>query len=236
MNTLELVRSLSDYVLLLTTLESREQKYYVAMGEPLPEFVKSVSLSYRRILLCLNTTSASEQLPSTYLQCKLEIDQERVNLIDVYCENTDQVEAITDYLLHHLPDRFPSNPDTTYSKETLRYLTIADNIGRQAYHCSAGDDYYPGYFSEIRIEEDQIILKQINRWNARSIDHKNDYHMRDLEFYIPLTPLAIKPLYQDEAIGGMRIRFSDSSSKNNKGCGEKIRQKIEEEKLKFETK
>ena len=236
MNSIQLVNGLSDYLSLLTALEVKEQAYYQGKGEPVPLFSRSVSLSYSSIKLNLEKiiTENGEQSTSIYILCEFDVNQKNVLVSNVYCQNRDREKDIKDYALEHKPTAFPMNKDVNvYDKETLHYLAIADDIAKEAYLCSSGDDYRPGYFSEIIVEEGRIILRQINHWNSRSIAHKDDYFMRDLEFYIPLTPADQKPSFQDEQIGRMIIRFQDGSSKNNRVCGDKIKEKIEENKVKF---
>jgi hypothetical protein len=114
-------------------------------------------------------------------------------------------------------------------------LTIADEIAKQAHHFSAGDDYRPGYYSEIALNDNGIVLKQINHWNARSIDHKKDYTLRNLEFYISLTEDKPKLSFQQEYIGKMIVLFSDRSSENKKRCADRILKKINEERLRFDS-
>jgi hypothetical protein len=116
-----------------------------------------------------------------------------------------------------------------------RYLTIAESIARCAYHCTSGDDYRPGYFSEIIVTRESITLQQINHMHARSLDHKNSYSLRDLEFFIPVGPSPEDklPLLSDDHIGTMHIMFSDRSSGSNRTCGDRILEKIAEEKAAF---
>ena len=143
-----------------------------------------------------------------------------------------------EYILHHMPTEFRSTESEhtdVLTEEVAHYLTMADEIAKQVYLCSAGDDYRPGYYSEISIDDYGIRLKQINYHNARSIKHKQDYYMRTLEFYIPLTTEEPKLLFQQEKIGKMLVEFSDSSSEHNKVCGNKILEKLKEARLKFEV-
>ena len=125
----------------------------------------------------------------------------------------------------------------TFTEALANYLSIAESIASLAYLSAAGDDYHPGYFSEIIIEHDRVTLKQVNHMNSRSLDHKQNYSLRDLEFFIPLQPFATPgPLHMDEVyIGDMRIHFSDRSSANNRTCGDEIQRKIEHEKLNFKS-
>jgi hypothetical protein len=122
-----------------------------------------------------------------------------------------------------------------YTPSLDTYLAIAGSIAACAYLCAAGDDYWPGYFSEITVQSEGITLRQVNHMNSKSSNHKNDYSLRDLQFFIPSKQsVRQKPLVMDEDyIGTMRISFSDRSSQNNKKCGDRILQKIREEKSRF---
>ncbi len=164
------------------------------------------------------------------------MDREKVTLTEVYCDKREHQDEIKKFIVDHAPvTNFPASTNfNNYSKETLSYFPIVDEIAKQAYNCSSGDNYRPGYFSTIIVGEKGIILEQINHWNAKSSDHKKDYHLRNLEFYIPLSPIA-KPMFDDYEIGKMQIHFRDNSSKNNKDCGDRIIEKLLEEKAKFEN-
>jgi hypothetical protein len=113
---------------------------------------------------------------------------------------------------------------------------MAESIAEQAYQCTSGDDYGPGYFSKIKLTSNGITLEQINHMNSKSLAHKQDYSLRDLEFFIPYgSQKPGKLLFEEEYIGTMRIRFSDRSSANNRNCGDRIRQQIDAERVKFNT-
>lgn len=193
----------------------------------------SVSLSYSTIKLKL--AGIEENSSALYFQCVFQIQQQQIKLVNVYAEQKDLQEDLTFLVNKHIP-ALSFNTDTIdvkYSPTVINYLAIADAIAKQGYLCSSGDDYHPGYYSEIIMEETQFILKQINRYNSRSIDHKNDYHLRELEFSIPLQPTEIKLGFQEESIGEMKLRFFDHSSPNNKTCGDRISEQIETEKQRF---
>ncbi len=193
----------------------------------------SVSLSYSTIKLKLAGTEANS--PALYFQCVFQIQQPQVKLVNVYVEQKDKQDELTFVVNAYLPDlSFPTNKGgATYTPAVIRYLSIADAIARQGYQCSSGDDYRPGYYSEIMIGETQLTLKQINRYNSRSLDHHTDYHLRELEFHIPLSPGEMKFGFEEEAIGEMKVRFTDRSSPNNTTCGDRIRAQIEVEKQRF---
>ncbi len=193
----------------------------------------SVSLSYSSIKLKL--TGSDENSSTLYFQCVFQIQQQQIKLVNVYAEQKNKQEEFMIFVNEHLSGLSfnTDKSEATYSPTVINYLAIADAIAKQSYLCSSGDDYHPGYYSEIIIEETQLVLKQINRHNSRSIDHKNDYHLRELEFYIPLQPTEVKLAFQEESIGEMKLRFFDHSSQNNKSCGDRIKEQIEIEKLRF---
>jgi hypothetical protein len=205
------------------------------------EIVKKVTLTYDLITLDLSFTNATSP-SSPYFRATFEINQHTATLKTLYSPNSDLESKIKNLILSKSPNQgygWDTGINTShYNPETERYVTIADEIAKQGYRCSSGDDFRPGYFSEISVTGDAIILKQINHYNSRSINHKDDYHMRDLEFYIPLkridhekkSPNLRSNSYQ---IGDMAIVFSDRSSEKNKACGNEVLNKIREEALVF---
>jgi len=233
MNTIEFLHALHPYLILLTAIATNSKE---RTGS---EMIKTISLSYSNIKLRLEVQDKKDADSNLYLLASFQIDQEKVLLTDVYCKDTEKRKEFEEAIRSQMPpsaflQSFTLEEDP-FSKEVIHYLTIADAIAKQAYLCSSGDDYRPGYFSEIILEENRIVLRQINRHNSRSVDHKQDYHLRDLEFFIPLNDVAEKLSFQDEQIGAMRIHFSDGSSKNNKQCGDRIQKKINEERLRFDN-
>lgn len=238
MTAIDLVYGMHNYFLLLSSLEETEQTYLKTKGQPAATFHKAVSLAYDTITLTLDVVTAKGGKPETslYLECTFDIRNQNVTSGRVYCENKEREPHIKNFVQRQTPKRFPAAASTSpYQPETLRYISIADTIAKEAYLYSSGDHYRPGHFSEMIIDDEIITLRQINRHNSKSIAHKDDYLMRDLEFFIPLKSATPKPSFQDEHIGNMVIRFSDTSSKKNKQGGNQIREKIDEEKLRFEN-
>jgi hypothetical protein len=230
MNSLAIINGLHPYLQLLHDLEAKELIRYSNNDERESLFFKSVSLRYSTITIKLNHGVTGQQ----FLIGNLEIKDQTVSINNLYCED----EVVKGYVLQHAPKKFPAKQGTfIFDPDIQQYLSIADEIAKEGYLRSTGDDYRPGYYSESIVETDKIILKQVNHWNSRSIDHKNDYHLRDLSFIIPLNDEVILPSrFNEQKIGNMRIDFSDRSSVNNKSVGEAIQNKIEAEKLKFEEK
>jgi hypothetical protein len=235
MTTIELLGGLTPYSRLLTALcDSLTQR------SPGHQYSGTVSLSYDTITVKLGEVPASEadrRSSSGDVQCSFVNRGQLVFFSGLYCQVTEYQKEIEDLILQHTPTTgLPWNPaaqDNVYSAAVVRYLAIADGIAAEGYNCSSGDHYRPGYFSEVVITDNDIELKQINHWNARSLDHKENYHLRNLEFVIPLKLARQKSSRHDYAIGDMTINFSDRSSANNRHCGDKIREKIEAEMLKF---
>lgn len=236
MNAVELTNALGEYSSLLSSLEKKEQTFLREDGKPVCAFSKSVTLCYGTLTMELKLIDNGSDHSDKDISCTFEINQKNVSLTDVDCGNKDREEDLRDYIIQHVPSVFPNehSNENIYAGEIVTYLTIADAIAKQGYGCSLGDDYSPGNFSEITINDSCIVLRQINHWNARSLDHKNDYHLRDLEFYIPLTHIELVSSFNDERIGRMLIRFSDRSSKNNKVCGDKIAEQLRKEKVDYE--
>jgi hypothetical protein len=161
---------------------------------------------------------------------------------ECYCEDTQRAEVLQKHFEPLAADPASVNGSDTDrimidADDLDKYLTIAESIASTTYLCSAGDDYWPGFFSEININAERIILQQVNHMNSRSIDHKKNYTLRDLQFEIPLLnrPVTQKSSigWEEHHIGTMHIRFSDRSSQSNKTCGDRIREKIEEEMRRF---
>lgn len=236
METIDLLSGLQKYISLLTSIREEKLPDYQSS-----EFIQTISLSYDTITLRLdirNNQNENKKSFSRYLQCGFLIDRQKVSLTEVSSQIEDQEKAVTDFILKkESQEGFAWDTrakENLYNKEILRYLSIADEIAKKGYLCDAGDNYSPGYFSKIIVTDSSIVLEQVNRWNSKSLDHKKDYHMRDLEFHIPLREAnENKSGLPDYLIGQMLIHFTDHSSENNKNCGDGIREKILEEKARF---
>lgn len=235
--TIDLLSGLQDFISLLAKIRDHQIS---RLGDS--EVVQTVSLRYDTVTLKLDireNQNESNRSLSLYLECTFRINGQKATCMEVYCKSQDLEKELKGFILQHTPaEGYAWNTRTKasrYSQEVLRYLDIADEIAKKGYLCSAGDDYRPGYFSEIIVRDKSIVLRQVNHWNSRSIDHKNDYHMRDLEFLIPLHPTEEKKssIHYNDQIGEMLIHFSDRSSKNNKHCGDAIQEEILGEKSGF---
>lgn len=227
MNCLAIVNELYRYFPLLASIEKEEE--FVSDSH------KSVSLRYDRITLAMKFNDEKNVSPE-YFNAKFRVVDHVVILTELHGVPDEWKDRIWDYLLRNAPKSFDTEileNSEKVDKDVEQYLAIADNIAKQAQGCSQGDDYLPGHFSEVIIDDSGITLRQINRWNSRSIIHKNDYHMRDLEFHIPGGRSEMDHRYGIDKIGRMAIIFSDSSSMNNKVCGDRIYNEIQVQKMQF---
>lgn len=237
-SAVELVNALHKYRSLLIKIQDDELKTEATSGNQSIKFLRSVSLSYSFLKLKLDVLSQSvertRQTSASYMQCTLRIDKEAVLFEELYCMDKEREFYLRDFIQQQRPKTWDASmSENIYGAETLRYLEIADEIAKEGYLCASGDNYNPGFFSKIVINDDGIILEQVNRMNAKSIDHKQDYHMRDLEFFIPLSNQREHLSFQNYKIGKMLITFEDHSSKNNKFCGDRILEKIIEKQSQF---
>lgn len=197
------------------------------------------SFSLRYTFLSYNidliTPYGDDDGPLQFYRWKWNMDESHSSAPEIHCPDKD-VELLTRNHIHPVSystyRTVPVTMEAAFTEEVMKYIKIAEEIGKQAYQCNSGDNYYPGYFSEILLSRQGIVLSQINRWNSRSVDHKEDYTMRELRFSIPYAEVQISDGQIDqEYIGRMRIEFSDRSSKNNRWCGDLIREKIKLQKL-----
>jgi hypothetical protein len=205
---------------------------------PEPDAVLSVSLSYSRLRFSISKQHV------VYFQYTTQHDAPDAATAECYYHNrqkTDEIKAhfaplakMGDQGVEGLGGQGIEGLGKD-AEAVERYLIIAESIARCAQHCAVGDNYRPGYFSDMIVTPEGITLQQINHMNARSLDHKKNYSLRNLEFFIPLkqTSPGTRSLLPDDHIGVMRISFSDRSSQNNRACGEKILEKIAEEKSAF---
>ena len=193
MDTIDLLKNLYAYEVLLDDLRKFEAK---AVGEDITKLVKTITLSYSRITAELIDTR--EDYPYVGIEFDYDIKNTSWNFLSVHCRQKAREQEIQKFIVDYKASK--SN-ESTYSSETSQYLTAADAIAKTTVNCSSGDNYYPGYFSKIILEESKIVLEQINRHNARSSDHRDDYFLRDLVFTIPLTSVDPERNHFDEQLG-----------------------------------
>lgn len=184
-----------------------------------PELAIDVSGEYSYITI--DIMRSGEQ----FAQVRFELNDEAGILSNLYCQDNTSNEWISGKIkLETWPGwRSPSIDDLPYSDEVMQSLQTADSIAVLTSNCARGDNYRPGNFSKIAVNSQRIELQQINHMNARSLDHKHDYSLRNLVFTIPFEPGQVKKkLFQEYQVGNMIIEFSDNSSENNKPCGQKV--------------
>ncbi len=139
-------------------------------------------------------------------------------------------EIKADKNLHDNPFKATQEHTTDLAQETINYLSIADRISAHAVNMYTGDNYWPGNYSKVKLTSNRIVLEQVNHMNSRSLNHKDDYSLRDLKFQIPLQKtVVLKHSYDDIFIGNMLVSFSDRSSQNNSAAGDTIREQIKNE-------
>lgn len=228
MSTVGLLNGLQYYIRLLSVIKDQ-----LIAVKPEQHLSWRVSLSYDQLTLMLHASDGDNiDRQPVYAQCRLQIKDKTVIVSEVFCQDKVQQEKMNEVLQEQMPPGGYTWDLTRevnqYPRETLLYLDTADQIARAAYLCSSGDNYRPGYYSNIIVSAENIQLFQINHWNSKSIAHKKDYHLRDLKFIVPLTETNKTGAWGDEWIGRMRIHFSDRSSSNNKDCGNKIQDMIRE--------
>jgi len=140
------------------------------------------------------------------------------------------MEMFVKHFLEKPPTK-KSGLEKLFQTQTVQnYLKQADQIAEKGYLCTSGDDYQASFYTEIRIHSSKIILSQVNWWNAKSMD-RNNYCMRKLAFYIPLsqTKDVDDPDFRSDfggihtfKINDMNLVFEDHSTQNHKTCGEEI--------------
>lgn len=233
MRTLDLLTSLDDYVSLLQAVKDKEASNLADKKEEQGIFITAVSLRYNFIMLKLEhgkkLPSSHRYMLSRYMEFTFRIEQEKVSVATFYFQHKEREAVVKKFILEKAPTKWlPGNKKNRYGDDVVRYLSIADDIAKSTQQCAAGDNYSPGYYSEIIVEESRLVLRQTNHWNSRSLDHRDDYHLRDLEFFIPFQSVEEKASSYDYRIEKMFINFSDISSKNNRSCGELLKQKMAE--------
>lgn len=229
MKAIEILYNFTPYQLFLEELFEKESK-----ANPGVHWERSIENQYRFIVLKVEYGENTEYRLQTAIKITFEIDKNKIALTEIYTEDPSKKEAIEKSILGNPAIReaqWHTEPNNTWyhEEETTAYINIADEIAEAGSNCSSGDHYAPGHFSEIKVNSQGIFLNQINLYNSRSIDHKDNYHMRKLRFFIPLFK-GMKVLREMEdmtyQIGEMQVSFSDDSSPVNRRCGEKIVEQI----------
>ncbi len=242
MRSLDIFQNLKKYDDLLKDWQKKEAETLVK-EKGFIELTRSLSSEYNFITLRLNCRSQSSsggESERIYCQISFEIEDGNVVFKELYHENASQKDILEKVLrkedkLMKTPWLVQTKLPMYESKEITLYLSIADEIAGVTSNCVRGDNYYPGVYSSVTIDDKALTLSQVNHMNSRSSDHKEDYSLRKLEFRIPLQELPDPNSRYDYTIGAMGIYFSDYSSKNNKSCGEAVLKKIEEVQANFKN-
>src|SRR6478735_2429119 len=153
--------------------------------------------SYDFIEMRLYEVPDSGSYQRLHSKCVFKIEQGgTIELEEVYCENKKTHHDIEQYIKlythkHKLlwSKETPAAQVGMYYGHQLEALLTADQIAKEGYMCD--HSYSPGYYGEIYVKEHRIELYQVNRRNARSIDHKDNYYMRDVKFIIPLSQTGL---------------------------------------------
>jgi hypothetical protein len=202
---------------------------------PAYEWTYSVSLNYQMIHLKIYQKSDSNRYKQLHTQITFKIEKDIVSFESFFCENNIDTETIinaikSDSNLHGPAFIIDSDYIHTFSDELIESLSIADRISQHAVNRNMGDSYWPGNYSIIDILPTSIMLTQVNHMNSRSLNHKNDYTLRNLIFTIPLEQNEkIEARFGDVTIGNMLVNFSDRSSENNRGTGNDIMEEMRKE-------
>lgn len=227
MTTLEILRILQPYQAYLIQLQKVEMD-----RQPEYEWSYSISLNYQMVHLKILRNTDTDPYKQLYTQIRFKIENEIISFESFFCEEPIGNETIINVIkldsnLHGLA--FKINPDClhTFSDEVIESLSIADRISQHAVNRNTGDSYWPGNYSIIDILPTCIMLTQVNHMNSRSLNHKNDYSLRNLLFRIPLEQnVKIEATFGDVTIGNMLVNFSDRSSANNLSVGDDIMEAI----------
>jgi hypothetical protein len=236
MNTVEILKNLKPYSFLINELFKHEQ-FYLQGKDNFVKLKKDISIEYDFINLQLTgmykTEGEGNEIQNRlYGRVCFESPNNTYDLKDIYCEDASRMDELK--IIINNTSLIEAAFD--YKEEIYQYLQIADSIAKRTQNCTSGDNYRPGYYSKIFVSDEQIILSQVNYMNAKSLNHKNDYSMRNLEIIIPLSGQKENMGFSDYQIGVMLIRFSDSSSDNNRSCGLAIREQIELESALYNAK
>lgn len=150
-----------------------------------------------------------------------------------YLQHKGMQKSMEMFVLHFLekpPTQESEFWQHTQSKAVQKYLKEADEIAQKGYLCTSGDNYHASFYTEIEARPSNLILSQINWWNAKSLDKEN-YCMRKLAFFIPFSTSKASEIQDFKSkFGGlntfsfeqMTISFEDRSTKNHKMCSEEI--------------
>ncbi|HVD99748.1 MAG TPA: hypothetical protein VNB90_16180 [Cytophagaceae bacterium] len=236
MKAVDILHNMLAYETFLSALKERENDR-ARQTKGFVKLVKNLSCEYDFITLRL-TCQTRSGVPGfeytnerVYCQLSFEISNGRILFKELYHEEVSYREILEkevreNPMINDLQWQTKMQNSFFLNDTITHYLSLADEIAAVAAYCAVGDSYRPGAYSEISMGEDLIKLSQINHMNSRSLDHKEDYSLRKLQFQIPLRKLPPEDRRYDFEFGEMGIHFSDYSSPNNKHCGKAILSKI----------
>lgn len=191
MKTIDILQNLKPYVEFLEQLK-KEETSTLQNGNAFEYLEKSIRCQYSFITLelyCVTKSADSGEFDRRLLcQIKFEIVQDKIEFKEVYHQKPRQdalrLAIVDNKKISGIPWQKEVS-DKSFCKEYLEYLAAADEIASISANCASGDNYYPGFYSEIKIGEKGIELNQINHMNSKSLDHKQNYSLRDLQIFIP---------------------------------------------------
>lgn len=230
MTALEIVNILhpfQEYLIQLQKLESAEQPHY--------EWDYYLSLSYTFIILKIVRGAKDDSEKVLYIEITFRIENNQIIFSEIYHADGINTQYLTDEIrsnkkLHKSSLDVSQEQKIDLTDETINYLSIADRISQHGVNIYSGDSYWPGNYSNVKITSDVITLEQVNHMNSRSLNHKENFSLRDLVFQIPLQKVVgLKQSYDDVLIGTMLVHFFDHSSKNNRVAGDAIDEQIKRE-------
>lgn len=229
MTALEIVHILKAYKKYLIQLQAQEVQRH-----PEYEYSYEVSLSYTFITLKVFRKNTDSTRATLCIQITFRIENHVIGLTDFFHADKIDTLPITEKIKSNtsLHNVFFAVTETAnqLSDETITYLDTADRISQHAVNMYHGDSYWPGNYSNVKLTADTITLEQINHMNSRSINHKDNYSLRDLVFQIPLqNTVVLKQSYDARLLGRMVVSFSDRSSQNNRAAGDGIHEQIQKE-------
>ncbi len=245
MNAFDIIKNLYTFWPLLNNIHHAEQSHLKDKSGFI-KLSKQVSSQYNFITLQLQyhhkeDKDQTQPTIDNYCEVTFEITDNRIVFKELYVGDESRYDDLKkiihkDKTVNNTLWNQNNSKQSAPSLTITNYLTLADTIANEAVNCTSGDDYRPGNYSKVTLDDEFISLHQINYMNSRSLDHKEDYSMRNLEFIIPIAESRKDSSRYDYQIGEMLINLSDNSSKNNKHCGQVIKEKIEQMKRLFDTK
>lgn len=230
MTALEIVSILQPYQEYLIRLQESE-----AFQHPEHSWDLTVSLSYTFITLKILRGTKDQTRKDLFIQIIFRIENNQILLSEIFHANKIDTQQLIDDIklnktLHEISLTFKQQQKIAFSDKILNYLLIADRISMHAVNRYAGDNYWPGNYSTIKLTSNAIVLEQVNHMNSRSLNHKENYSLRSLIFKIPLQhALPFKQSFDDVLLENMVISFSDHSSPNNREAGDAIQEQIKKE-------